>query len=199
MRRLKAAVFLLGLAPLAALAVRALRHELGANPIEFVTHATGDWTLRFLVLTLALTPLRRVFGRPELTSFRRMLGLFAFFYGSLHLVTYVWLDRFFDVGSMLKDVAKRPFITAGATAFLLLVPLAVTSTNASMRRLGRRWQALHRLVYASAIAAVVHYLWLVKSDRRLPLFYGAIVALLLGFRVAAARKARVFDASPSSL
>jgi sulfoxide reductase heme-binding subunit YedZ len=201
-RWVKAAVFLLCLGPLAALVVRGLRHELGANPIEFITHATGDWTLRFLVLTLAVTPLRRLLDLPQLVTFRRTLGLFAFFYGTLHLTTYVWLDQFFDVRSMVKDVAKRPFITAGLTAFLLLVPLAVTSTNGWMRRLGRRWQTLHRLVYASAVAAIVHYLWLVKSDRRLPLLYGAVVALLLGARIVfAVRKARAraFDASPSAL
>jgi methionine sulfoxide reductase heme-binding subunit len=187
MRWVKPPVFLLCLAPLVWLLLRAYRHDLGANPIEFVTHATGDWTIRFLVITLAVTPLRRLLALPQLDRFRRMLGLFAFFYGCLHLLTYVWFDKFFDVHEMIKDVAKRPFITAGFTAFMLMVPLAVTSTTGWIRRLGgRRWQALHRLVYASAFAAVAHYYWLVKSDVRLPVFYAALVALLLGYRIARA-------------
>ena len=192
MRWVKPPFFLLCLAPLGWLLFRADRHGLGPNPLEFITHATGDWTIRFLVATLAVTPLRRLLGLPQLVRFRRMLGLFAFFYGCLHLLTYVWFDKFFDVHEMAKDVAKRPFITAGFTALMLMVPLAVTSTTGWIRRLGgRRWQALHRLVYASAVAGVVHYAWLVKSDVRLPLFYGTLVALLLGFRVAMAMKKRV--------
>lgn len=196
MRAAKAVLFALCLAPFALLLWRGTHDGLGANPIEFITHATGDWTLRFLVITLAVTPVRKVFNRPQLVRFRRMLGLFAFFYGCLHFMTYVWLDKFFDVSAMLKDVAKRPFITAGFTAFVLLIPLAVTSTAGWIRRLGgRRWQALHRLIYISAAAAVVHYYWLVKSDIRLPVFYGSLVALLLLWRVINRRKATPLRAS----
>jgi methionine sulfoxide reductase heme-binding subunit len=158
--------------------------DLGANPIEKITHSTGDWTLRFLLITLAITPLRRALGAPALIRFRRMLGLFAFFYGCLHFLTYIWLDKFFDVHGMLADIAKRKFITVGLTAFVLLIPLAVTSTAGWIRRLGgRRWRALHRLIYFSAIAGVIHYLWLVKADIRKPLEYGSILALLLFYRI----------------
>ncbi|HEY1203532.1 MAG: protein-methionine-sulfoxide reductase heme-binding subunit MsrQ [Bryobacteraceae bacterium] len=190
MRAAKVAIFALCLAPLGLLLWRGTHNGLGANPIEVITHATGDWTLRFLVLTLAVTPVRKVLGWPQLVRFRRMLGLFAFFYGCLHLTTYVWLDKFFDVSAMIQDVAKRRFITVGFTAFVLLIPLAVTSTAGWIRRLGgRRWQALHRLIYVSAALAVVHYYWLVKSDIRLPLFYGALVAMLLLWRVINRRQA----------
>jgi sulfoxide reductase heme-binding subunit YedZ len=171
----KAMVFLLCLAPLALLVWRGAQHELGANPIEFITHATGDWTLRFLLLTLAIT--------PGLIRYRRMLGLFAFFYGVLHFTTYVWLDKFFDVPEMLKDVAKRRFITVGALALLVMAPLAITSTAGWIRRLGgRNWRRLHRLVYVSAAAGVVHYWWLVKSDIREPAAYAVALAILLGLR-----------------
>jgi methionine sulfoxide reductase heme-binding subunit len=175
----------LPISPAGWLVWRGFHDALGANPIETVTHATGDWTLRFLLFTLAVTPARELVGLPALIRFRRMLGLFAFFYGCLHFTTYVWLDKFFDLHEMVKDVAKRPFITAGFTAFVLLVPLAVTSTAGWIRRLGgKRWRALHRLIYASVAAGVVHYLWLVKSDIRKPLMYGAIAAVLLGYRAA---------------
>jgi sulfoxide reductase heme-binding subunit YedZ len=177
------AVFLACLAPLGVLAWRATHGGLGANPIEFITHATGDWTLRFLVLTLAITPFRKAWALPRLIRFRRMLGLFAFFYGSLHFLTYIWLDQSFDVSAMLKDVAKRPFITAGFTGFVLLAPLALTSTAGWIRRLGgHRWQMLHRLIYISGVAGAVHYYWLVKSDVRLPFFYASVVGLLLLWR-----------------
>ncbi len=157
---------------------------LGANPIEKITHVTGDWTLRLLLITLAITPLRKLLSLPALIKFRRMLGLFAFFYGCLHFTTYIWLDKFFNLHEMLADVAKRKFITIGLTAFILLIPLAVTSTAGWIRRLGgKRWQSLHRLIYISAIAGVIHYLWLVKADIREPLEYGAILALLLAYRV----------------
>jgi methionine sulfoxide reductase heme-binding subunit len=183
MRPAKIAVFALALVPLAALAWKAAQGDLGANPIEFVTHATGDWTLRFLVLTLAVTPARKLLGRPELIRFRRMLGLFAFFYGCLHFLTYLVADKFFDFTEITRDIAKRPFITVGFAGFLLLVPLAITSTAGWIRRLGgKNWRALHRLVYVSAVAGVVHYWWLVKSDVRLPLLYGTLVAALLAFR-----------------
>jgi methionine sulfoxide reductase heme-binding subunit len=197
MRAAKAVLFALCLAPFALLLWRGTHDGLGANPIEFITHATGDWTLRFLVVTLAITPVRKVFGWPQLVRFRRMLGLFAFFYGCLHFMTYVWLDKFFDLSAMLKDVAKRPFITAGFTAFVLLIPLALTSTAGWIGRLGgRRWQALHRLIYVSAAAAAVHYYWLVKSDIRLPVFYASMVAMLLLWRIVNRRKAPPVSATP---
>jgi sulfoxide reductase heme-binding subunit YedZ len=181
----KAPVFAACLLPLAWLIWAGLANGLGANPISEITKQTGTWTLRFLVLTLAITPLRRLTGWNALVRYRRMLGLFAFFYGTLHLTTYVWLDQFFDAAHIVKDVIKRPFITVGFTAFVLMVPLALTSTAASIRRLGgRRWQALHRLVYVSAALGVVHYWWLVKADVSRPLAYGAIVAVLLGARLA---------------
>jgi methionine sulfoxide reductase heme-binding subunit len=183
-RWVKAFVFLVCLLPLGMLAWKGYLGDLGANPIEKITHSTGDWTLRFLLITLAITPLRRALGAPALIRFRRMLGLFAFFYGCLHFLTYIWLDKFFDVHGMLADIAKRKFITVGLTAFVLLIPLAVTSTAGWIRRLGgRRWRALHRLIYFSAIAGVIHYLWLVKADIRKPLEYGSILALLLFYRI----------------
>jgi sulfoxide reductase heme-binding subunit YedZ len=169
---------------LAALGWRALHGELTANPIEFITHATGDWTLRFLIITLCITPFRKILHLPELIRFRRMLGLFAFFYACLHFTTYVWLDKFFDLSEMWKDIAKRKYITVGFTAFLLLIPLAVTSTAGWIRRLGgKRWQMLHRLIYVSAALGVIHYYWLVKSAVIRPLAYGAIVAVLLLWRL----------------
>lgn len=183
-RWIKVLVFLACLVPLGLLGWNGYLGHLGANPIEKITHTTGDWTLRFLLVTLAITPLRRSLGAPALIKFRRMLGLFAFFYGTLHFLTYIWLDKFFDLHEMLVDIAKRKFITVGFTAFVLLIPLAVTSTRGWIRRLGgRRWQALHRLIYFSAIAGVIHYLWLVKKDIREPLEYGAILALLLFYRL----------------
>jgi sulfoxide reductase heme-binding subunit YedZ len=186
-RWIKIPVFALCLVPVLLLAWKAFHQHLGANPIEFITHATGDWTLRFLAITLAVSPLRRLLGLPDLIRFRRMLGLFAFFYGCLHFTTYLWLDKFFDFHEIVKDVWKRPFITVGFLGFICMAPLALTSTAGWIRRLGgRRWQMLHRLIYVSAIAGVVHYYWLVKSDVRKPLFYGAIVLLLLGERVVVA-------------
>jgi methionine sulfoxide reductase heme-binding subunit len=157
---------------------------LGANPIEKITHVTGDWTLRFLLITLSITPLRKLLKLPWLIRFRRMFGLFAFFYGCLHFLTYIWLDKFFNLHEIFADVAKRKFITIGLTAFVLLIPLAVTSTAGWIRRLGgKRWQSLHRLIYVSAIAGVIHYLWLVKADIRKPLQYGIILGLLLFYRI----------------
>jgi sulfoxide reductase heme-binding subunit YedZ len=184
-RTLKPVVFLAGLIPLALLGWKAYSGALGANPIEVITHATGDWTLRFLLITLAVTPIRKLTGRLWLIRYRRMFGLFAFFYGTLHFLTYIWLDKFFDLHEMLHDVAKRKFITVGFTGFVLLIPLALTSTTGWIRRLGgKRWQALHRLIYFSAIAGVIHYWWLVKADVREPLKYGVILAVLLGYRIA---------------
>ena len=189
-RWIKIPIFLLCLVPVLLLLWKYFHQDLGANPIEFITHATGDWTLRFLAITLAISPLRRLLGLPELIRFRRLLGLFAFFYGCLHFATYLWLDKFFDFHEIAKDVWKRPFITAGFLGFISMAPLALTSTAGWTRRMGgRRWQLLHRLIYLSAIAGVVHYYWLVKSDVRKPVLYGAIVFLLLAERaVAAPRK-----------
>lgn len=182
----KVAAFLLCLAPLFALVWRALHHDLTANPIEFITHATGDWTIRFLIITLAVTPLRTILRQPQLIRFRRMLGLFAFFYGCLHFGIWIGLDKFFDLGEMWKDVQKRRFITVGFTGFVLMIPLAITSTAAWIRRLGgRRWRMLHRAIYFSAIAGVIHYFWLVKSDIRKPLQYAFLVGILLVWRLGA--------------
>jgi sulfoxide reductase heme-binding subunit YedZ len=176
-------VFAACLAPCAALVWRALSGELGANPIDEITDETGTWTLRFLMITLAITPLRRLTGWNDIIRLRRMFGLFAFSYGSLHFLTYIVLDQFFAFDLILADIAKRPYITMGATGFVLMIPLAVTSTAAMIRRLGgRRWQLLHRLVYASALAGVVHYLWLVKADTTRPLRYAAVLAVLMGLR-----------------
>lgn len=200
---LKVCVFIACLVPLGLLLWRGFTGGLGANPVEFITHATGDWTIRFLVITLAITPLRQMFGVPDLIRFRRMLGLFAFFYGCLHFTTYIWLDKFFNFPEMWKDVAKRPFITMGFSAFVLMIPLAVTSTAGWIRRLGgRRWLMLHRLIYVSAICAVIHYYWLVKSDERKPLFYGGCVAVLLLWRAGRwlrQRRTPVRAAAPMSI
>jgi len=193
-RTIKVVVFMVCLVPLGLLAWRFFGAHptdmtnwgvgLGANPVEALEHGTGDWTLRFLLITLAITPLRKLLRLPSLIKFRRMLGLFAFFYGCLHFTTYLWVDKFFNVHEILADIVKRKYITVGFTAFVLLVPLAVTSTAGWIRRLGgKRWQALHRLIYVSAIAGVIHYLWLVKADIHKPLEYGAILAALLAYRV----------------
>ena len=185
LRFLKPVVFLACLVPLARLAWRGFHANLGANPIERITHTTGDWTLIFLLVTLSITPLRRLTHQYWLINLRRMLGLFAFFYGTLHLLTYVWLDKFFDIHEMLADIAKRKFITAGLTAFVLMIPLAATSTKWSIRKLGgKKWQALHRLIYFSAAGGVVHYLWLVKADKKKPLEYALVLAILMIYRVA---------------
>jgi sulfoxide reductase heme-binding subunit YedZ len=182
----KVTVFALCLVPALLLVWKGFTGGLGANPIEYITHATGDWILRFLCITLSVTPLRKILGLPELIRFRRMLGLFAFFYACLHFLIWFVLDKFFDWGEIAKDVVKRPFITAGFTAFVLLIPLAVTSTKGWIRRMGgKRWQMLHRLIYVSGIAGVVHYYWLVKSDIRLPVMYGVIIFVLLAYRLIA--------------
>ena len=182
-RWLKAVVFLLCLSPLAILLVNGFRGELTANPIEYITRATGDWTMRFLLITLAITPLRRLTNLPDLIRYRRMLGLFSFFYAILHLITWVWLDKFFDLSEMWADVVKRRFITMGVLAFILLIPLAATSTAGAIRTLGgKNWQRLHRLIYISAAAGVVHYVWLVKSDIRMPVLYGVILLALILLR-----------------
>lgn len=181
----KAAVFLLALAPMAMLVWWGYRLDLTANPLEFITRYTGDWTLRFLVITLCVTPLRVLLNRPAVTRFRRMLGLFTFFYASLHLLTWVWFDRQFEIAGMWEDVAERAYITVGMTGFVAMVPLAVTSTAGWVRRLGyRRWEKLHRLVYLAAVAGTIHFWWLVKSDIREPLLYAAIFGALFVFRIA---------------
>lgn len=181
---MKLPVFLLCLVPAGLLLWNFFRDELGANPIEYITRATGDWTLRFLLITLAVTPLRKTFALPNLIRFRRMLGLFAFFYALLHFTTYIWLDKFFDLAEMWKDVMIRRFITIGFAAFLQLIPLAITSTRGWIRRMGgKRWQWLHRAIYVSAACGVIHYYWLVKSDVRAPLAYAAVLAVLIGWRI----------------
>ena len=180
----KVAVFLICLIPFGDLVWRIIRSDLGANPVEFLQHATGDWTLRFLIFTLCITPFRKLFKLPDLIRFRRMLGLFAFFYVCLHFLTYLGPDQSFDLAAMWKDVAKRPFITVGFLGFVLLIPLAITSTAGWIRRLGgKRWQMLHRAIYLSAVAGVIHYYWMVKSDVREPLFYGTLVGILLLWRL----------------
>ncbi len=189
-RWIKALVFAACLMPLIWLGLRTLQGNLTANPIEFITHFTGDWTIRFIVLTLAISPLRKLFGLPDLLRFRRSLGLFAFFYGSLHFLTWFWFDKYFDFHEIAEDVIKRRFITVGFVGLLLMLPLAITSTKGWVRRIGPvRWQRLHRIVYITATASVVHYYWLVKSDVRWPLFYGVVVGLLLAARLLGRRKA----------
>ena len=187
----KPAAFAAALVPLGLLVRAALSNGLGANPIETVTHTTGDWTLRFLLLTLAVTPLRWLTGWNPLARFRRMLGLFAFFYGTLHLLTYLVLDKFFAWHEMLVDVMHRRFIMVGALAFSVLVPLAATSTAGMIRRLGgRAWQALHRLIYLSAAAGVVHYWWLVKADISKPRMYAEVLGVLFTVRLMVAWRRR---------
>ena len=192
-RALKVLVFILCLVPVGILAwgffgahptdMSSWGQGLGANPLEVITHSTGDWTIRFLLITLAITPLRKITKLNWLIRFRRMLGLFAFFYGTLHLFTYLWFDKDFVLADILADVGKRRFITVGFLGFVLMIPLAVTSTAWAIRKMGgKRWQALHRLIYFSAIAGVIHYLWLVKSDLTKPLQYGAILGVLLLYR-----------------
>jgi len=182
----KVLVFALCLSPFLRLLWRGFQQDLTPNPIEFITHFTGDWTLRFLLITLAITPLRGLLNQPQLIRFRRMLGLFAFFYGLLHFTTWFWLDKAFDVSEMLKDVVKRRFIMVGMLSLAIMAPLALTSTAGWVRRLGYvRWQRLHRLIYVSGLAAVIHYYWGVKSDIRLPVLYGTILSILLLYRAGA--------------
>ena len=178
----KPLVFCVSLLPLAWLYWLAWQDQLGANPVETLSHRTGDWSLRFLLLTLAVTPLRRLSGWNWLMKFRRMLGLFAFFYVCLHLGVYLIFDQFFDPSAILEDIAKRPYITVGFAGFLLLIPLAATSTNGMIKRLGRNWQRLHRLVYLIGMLGVVHYWWLVKADISEPLLYAGLLTMLLGYR-----------------
>ena len=180
---LKLIIFALCLVPFGQLAYVAYTDDLGANPIDTITRFTGSWSLIFLLITLAVTPLRRITGWNDLIKFRRMLGLFAFFFALLHFSTFVVLDHFFDFDRIVKDIVKRPYVTAGFTAFVAMIPLALTSTAAMIRRFGKRWLQLHRLVYLAAVAGVIHFYWLVKSDLRRPAQYGAVLAILLGYRL----------------
>ena len=182
--QLKAALFIASLYPLLRLSWFGYSDQLGANPIELITRSLGTWTLVFLLFTLSITPLRKLSGWSWLIKLRRMAGLFAFFYATLHFITYIWLDQFFDLSAIYKDVIKRPFITIGFAAFVLLIPLALTSTNAMMKRMGgKNWQLLHRLVYAIALFGVLHYWWLVKKDLTQPIIYSAVLTVLLGYRL----------------
>jgi methionine sulfoxide reductase heme-binding subunit len=191
----KIAVFVAAWYPLARIVLFGLTDRLGANPIEFITRSTGLWTLVFLCITLAVTPLRRLTGVNALLRFRRMLGLYAFFYATLHFTTYFWFDKWFDLAAILKDIGKRPFITVGFAAFLLLIPLAVTSPRAMARKLGRHWQTLHRAIYAIAALAILHFWWMKagKHDLILPKIYGAIVVALLGWRLLAWARGRLLE------
>jgi sulfoxide reductase heme-binding subunit YedZ len=179
----KVLVFLACLTPFVWLAIRTLTGRLGINPVEDLELTTGIWTLRFLIVTLAVTPVRRLSGWNRVIQYRRMFGLFTFFYVCVHFAIYIGVDQFFAFGFILKDVVKRPFITMGFTAFVLMIPLALTSTKGWIRRLGRRWQLLHRLIYISAVCAAVHYLWKVKVMIGSPVYYAIVIAALLGFRV----------------
>ncbi len=190
-RWLKPLLFGLALLPLALMGWDTVSGGLGANPIESLIRRNGDWALRFLLLTLTITPLRELSGWSGAIRLRRMIGLFAFFYATLHLAGYVVLEQFFDWPAMGADLLKRPYITLGMGCFLLLLPLAITSTNGMIRRLGgRRWRALHRLIYPAALLAVAHYFLLVKADLREPILYGALLALLLGYRLVRALPGR---------
>ncbi|MCX4141955.1 protein-methionine-sulfoxide reductase heme-binding subunit MsrQ [Paraburkholderia sp. SEWSISQ10-3 4] len=181
----KIVVFIAAWYPLARIVLFGVTDRLGANPIEFITRSTGLWTLVFLCITLAATPLRRLTGITAMARFRRMLGLYAFFYATLHFTTYLWFDKWFDVAAILKDIGKRPFITVGFAAFVLLIALAVTSPRAMVRKLGRRWQTLHRAIYAIGGLAILHFWWMKagKHDLILPKIYGAIMVALLGWRL----------------
>lgn len=181
--RLKRLLFLLALAPLFRLVFLGVNDDLGANPVEFIIRSLGTWALTFLLITLAITPLRKLTGANWLAQLRRMLGLYAFFYALLHMAAYVGLDQWFDWQAIGKDIAKHPFILAGFSAFVLLIPLAATSTNAMMKRLKKNWQKLHTLVYPIALLGVLHYFWLVKKDVTQPLVYAAVLAMLLGIRL----------------
>ncbi len=186
LKAIKTLVFLAALAPFLRLIVAIINDDLGANPVEFITRNTGDWTLYFLCMTLAVTPLRRLTQWQWLLRLRRMLGLFVFFYAMLHFIAFLWFDHFFDVAEMWKDIVKRPFITVGFLAFLLLIPLAATSTNGMVKRLGaKRWQSLHRTIYLIAPLAILHFWWMKagKNDFAEPILFGIIVAVLLSMRV----------------
>ena len=181
---IKVAVFLACLMPLGHLVWQGLRNRLGANPVEYITHSTGWWTLALILITLCVTPLRKLAGLPWLLRLRRMLGLFAFFYACLHFTTYIWLDQFFDLKDIVKDIGKRPFIMLGFAAFVLLIPLAITSTNAMVKRLGaKRWQWLHRSIYVLSALGVAHFWWLVKKDITEPFSFAVLLAALFIIRL----------------
>jgi sulfoxide reductase heme-binding subunit YedZ len=180
---IKRLLFAASLIPAAWLVYDAFTGNLSANPVDYITDRTGDWALRFLIISLTITPLRRLTGINEIIRLRRMFGLMSFFYAALHLTTWIVLVSFFDVQTMIEDIAMRPFITIGMATFVILLALAITSPTAMIRRLGRRWQPLHRLVYLAAIGAVVHYWWQVKADIAYPLRWAVALAVLLGFRV----------------
>lgn len=180
----KLVLFVVFLIPAALLGWNFYYNQLGANPFEVLTRDSGEWTLRFLLLTLLMTPLRGILHRSWPLQLRRMLGLYSFFYACLHLLTYLWFDQFFDWQEIANDITERPFITVGIIAWTLLVPLAVTSTNGMMRRLGRRWKRLHRSIYLIAILGVLHFIWMVKADLREPLIYAGLLVVLLGYRLA---------------
>ncbi len=180
---LKPIIFCLCLIPLIVLIGLGITDNLGANPIEEITHFTGQWALYFLLITLAITPLKRITGKTEFIRYRRMLGLYAFFYACLHFFTYLVLDQFFDFDEIILDIAKRPYITVGFSAFLLLIPLAITSTKGMMKRLGKKWKVLHKVVYVIGTLAILHFLWLVKADILEPVFYGILLISLFILRL----------------
>src|SRR5210317_225904 len=184
----KTIIFLLCLLPAVLLISNFFLDQLGANPFEEFTRRSGEWTLRFLLIVLAITPLRKLTKQNWLMAYRRMLGLYAYFYACFHLLTYLWFDQFFDWQEIYTDIVKRPFITVGILAFILLTPLAITSTNYWMRRLGKRWKQLHKLVYVISILGILHFIWLVKADLRTPLIYAGILSILLGYRVLSGRR-----------
>jgi sulfoxide reductase heme-binding subunit YedZ len=194
----KVVLFINSLVPLTLLGWDGYHHRLGANPLEFVTRTTGMLTLIFLLLSLAVTPLRKLSGWNWLGKFRRMVGLYAFFYGCLHFITYIWFDRFFNLKSVFGDIYARPFIAVGMASFFIMIPLAITSTNKMVKRLGgKRWNRLHKAVYLAGIGGVLHYFMLVKSDTRLPLTFAAVLAFLLCYRlIAATRTPKVIARSP---
>jgi sulfoxide reductase heme-binding subunit YedZ len=182
--KFKTSVFIISLLPVSWLIYALFTHQLGANPIEAITRDLGDWAMRFLWLTLLITPLRWLTGWNQLMTIRRMLGLYVFFYAVLHVTMYLWLDQFFEWDEILKDIIKRPFITIGFFTFTALIPLVITSNNRMVKKLGgRRWKKLHRLTYAIAIATSVHFYMMVKQDKTEPLFYIALLVLLLGVRI----------------
>ena len=178
----KPVVFLLCLVPLMGLVFGAINETLGANPVETMTRETGEWVLRFLLITLSITPTRKILNWPWLIKLRRMLGLFVFFYAVIHFLTYIWFDQFFDLNEIIKDIIKRPFITVGFTAFVLLIPLALTSNKIMIRRLKKNWAKLHKLIYVIAVLGVLHFFWLVKADYLQPIIYGLILLSLLFYR-----------------
>lgn len=185
---IKPAVFIACLLPLVMLIVGLINDTLGANPVEAMTHETGEWTLRFLLITLSVTPARQILKLVWLIKFRRMLGLFAFFYATLHFITYIWFDQYFDWAEIVKDIIERPFITVGFTAFVMLIPLAVTSNKMMIRRLKKNWVKIHQLIYVIAVLGVLHFIWLVKADYLQPFIYGVILLVLLSYRAYQQRK-----------